>query len=133
MTRIKGFTDKWLLESGRNLAGVKHPVKSKYKAKPVIINGKRYASTKEGKYALELSTRERFGEVSQIQEQVTFSIEINEIHCFNYILDFSFYDHIKQTWRYVDVKGYKAGAAYQMFKLKKKCVEAKFNIIIEEI
>lgn len=106
--------------------------KTKYNAKPTMYNGVRYHSKKEAKYAERLDLLQSVGEIEKWERQVKFSIDINEVHICNYFCDFKVYynDRIE----YVDIKGYRnpSSGAYQIFRLKKKCVKAIYNIDIIE-
>ena len=109
---------------------------NKYFAKKYEVNGIVFHSIKEGKYYEKLlnlrSAKDKKERVVKIELQVPFKIYINGIKVFAYYLDFKVW-YANNVIRYQDVKGYKKGAAYSMFKLKKKCVEAQEGIVIEEV
>jgi hypothetical protein len=100
---------------------------NKYHNVPVLIDGIKFDSQKEGRYYAELKLRRQAGEVVRFEMQVPFQISINDKKVCKYYADFVEY------WRdgsrhVVDVKGRKT-AVYQ---LKKKLVRACFGIEIEE-
>ncbi len=110
--------------------------RNKYNAKKTLYNGRLYDSRKEAKYAEQLDTQ-RFAKnesdrVVRVQYQPKFSHTVNGTHCFNYVADFKV-GYSDGSERVFDVKGYKKGQAYALFRLKKKCVEAQYGIEITEI
>ena len=114
------------------------PKANKYGVNPKekrTYNGTVYASTAEMKYRIKLDTIVRYNNeenpISKIEEQVKFPIEIKGFKCFTYILDFRV-TYSSGVIQHIDVKGSKLGAAYSMFRLKKKCVEAYYGIEILE-
>lgn len=94
--------------------------------------GKKFQSRKEMEYAMFLDSEQQAGRIHRYNTQVKFPIEINGKKVFTYVLDFEIINK-DDTIRYVDIKGYKGGPAYQMFRLKKKCTEAMYGITIEEL
>ncbi len=114
------------------------PKANKYGVNPKekrTYNGTIYASTAEMKYRIKLDTIVKYANeenpISKIEEQVKFPIEIKGIKCFVYILDYRV-TYSSGVVQHIDVKGSKLGAAYAMFRLKKKCVEAYYGIEILE-
>lgn len=96
-------------------------VKHKYHAKPTEVDGVRYDSKKEAKYAGQLRMLQRCGEILFFLRQVRFDLPGNVI----YRLDFM------EFWKngdikYIDVKGYDT----PLSKLKRKQVEALYPIKI---
>lgn len=94
-----------------------------------------FDSEKERDYYLLLKDRERRGEIRYLNRQ--FEIEIQpaftdikgtKIRAIKYKADFYFYDRSLETWRVIDVKGYKT----EIYKLKKKLLAYR-GIIIEEV
>ena len=108
--------------------------KNKYNAKRTKYRDVTYDSKKEAAYARKLDLlRMASGndKVMRVDRQVPFQITVNDQKIAKYILDFKV--TYKDRVEYIDVKGMKSGAAYQMFKLKKKLVEALYNIEIKEV
>lgn len=89
-------------------------------------------STKEAKYAQALDWQIKIGEITKWQRQIPFDIEVEGVHICKYICDFVVY-HKSGRIEYVDVKGYKGGAAYNVFSLKKKLMLATYGIDIVEV
>lgn len=117
--------------AGKNIT---KKVKNKYKAQKTDYRGHTYDSKKEAEYAkgLDLAMSSKHPDAPlNWERQIRMPVKINDKHICYYILDF------KVTYRdrveYIDVKGYKKGCAYQMFKLKKKLVEAYHGIEIKEV
>jgi len=70
--------------------------------------------------------------VTDIQTQIRYDIVVEGKKICFYKLDFKV-RYADGRVEYVDVKGLKKGAAYQIFILKKKLVEAIYNISIKEV
>lgn len=107
--------------------------KNKYNAKKTSYNGNNYDSKKEAKYAESLDLAMKYsveGAPEKWERQIRMPVKINDKHICYYILDFKVY--YKDRIEYIDVKGMKSGPAYQMFRLKKKLVEAYHGIEIIE-
>lgn len=121
-------TAKKLVKPKVNKYGVNPKEKRSY-------NGIVYASTAEMKYRIKLDTIVKYNNeenpISKIEEQIKYPIEIKGFKCFTYILDFRV-TYSSGVVQHIDVKGSKLGAAYAMFRLKKKCVEAYYGIEILE-
>ena len=104
---------KWLLKK-----------KPKYNAKKTQVDGKTFDSIKEANYYCELKIRQRDGEILFFLRQVPFDLPGNV----KYRLDFLEF-HTDGTVHAVDVKGMRI----EMYKLKKKQVEALYPVEIEEV
>lgn len=84
-----------------------------------------YDSKREAYRAQELDLLAQSGEITNLERQVKFPIEINGKKVFTYIADFTYTD--KNGNKVVeDVKGVRTA----VFNLKKKCVEAYYGITI---
>lgn len=109
--------------------------KSKYLNKRTVYNGISYQSKAEAGYAefLDHSIKAIRVEnrVLSWKRQVKFPIEVSGKHICNYILDFEV-DYLDGRKEYIDVKGYQKGVAYSIFTIKKKLVEAIYEINIIE-
>lgn len=123
---------------------------SKYGAKKVTIDGQTFDSKKEGRRFQELKMLEKAGEITDLRTQVKFVLipaqrepdiigarggrkpgRLLEREC-AYRADFVYKD--KQGNTVVeDTKGYKHGAAYEIFKIKRKLMLERFRIRIKEI
>lgn len=105
--------------------------RSKYGAKRTFYNGRWYMSKKEADYSKHLDHLKHAHEVKdrviEIQYQVAFVIKVKNTHIAKYVSDFIvFYgDGRKEI---IDVKGMRT----DIYKLKRKLVEAQYNITIIE-
>lgn len=129
--------------------------RSKYHAKPTVVDGIRFASMKEAKRYGELKLLEKAGEIEQLKLQprfdlcVPFSAGGNAV-IGSYVADFEYQTVIRgetvtvhrgDGWKrdfkcgvrgervVEDVKGYKT----PVYRLKKKMVEAQYGIQIREV
>ncbi len=110
--------------------------KNKLGAEPIVIDGIWFPSTKEGNYYSTLQMLKKCPDLSQrvskFELQVPYKVSVNNIHCFTYYLDFRV-TYANGRVEHIDTKGHKAGCTYNLFRLKKKCVEAQYGITIKEI
>ena len=98
---------------------MKRPLK--YRNKPTMVEGIRFASKAEAKRYGELKLLERAGEIESLELQPSFPIEVNGIPICIYVGDFSYWEYEAPLHRIVeDTKGY----ATAEFKLKAKLFEA---------
>lgn len=111
---------------------VKGTKRNKFGARKVEQDGRVFDSAKEAARATELWLLQRTGEVTKIEYQVPFECVVNGKKICKYIADFRV-TYRDGTVEVEDVKGYKKGAAYGYFKLKKKLVEALHDITIVEV
>lgn len=109
---------------------------NKFNAQKTIVDGIKFDSKKEANYysqlLLQKKAKNKAERVIRIECHPRFDIVINGIKIGFYKADF------RVTYAYsriviIDVKGLKKGSAYQLFKLKKKLVEAIYNIEIIEV
>ena len=124
--------------------------KSKYGSKKTVVNGIEFDSKKEAKRYTELHLLETAGTISDLQMQVKFVLipaqrepdsvgarggvkkgKLLEREC-AYIADFVYKDNQGETV-VEDVKGYKGGGAYELFKIKRKLMLYVHGIHIVEI
>lgn len=94
------------------------PKPNKYRAKRAFVDGIGFASKLEAKRYGELKLLERAGEITQLQLQPRFPIEINGKLICTYVGDFLY--RTTQGSVLEDTKGHKTPE----YKLKKKLVEA---------
>jgi len=150
--KCKGSTLKRVLKDARHSERAymtKGSRKNKYKAKKTVINGVVFDSEKEAQRWLDLREQEKQGLISELRRQVKFVVipehreapivgkrggvkkgKIIEREC-AYIADFVY---IKDGQEIVeDVKGYRGGGAYAVFKIKKKLMLHVWGIQIKEI
>lgn len=106
--------------------------KNKFGAQKTEYNGRVFDSKKEARRAFELEAMRRAGEIKKIEYQPKYEIVVNGKKIGNYFADFriTYADgHVEIE----DVKGLKKGSAYSVFRIKKKLVEALYNVKIVEI
>jgi hypothetical protein len=96
--------------------------KSKYKANRVEIDGVKFDSQKEADYYCELKLRLQAGEINGFCRQAEFILDGG----IRYIADFIVF--YKDHAEVIDVKGFKT----DVYKLKKKLFESRFNLKIIE-
>jgi Protein of unknown function (DUF1064) len=99
----------------------------KYGAKPVTIDGIRFASTKEGNRYAELILLNRGGHIRQLELQPEFEHLVDGKLMFTYRADFAYFEGEKRVVE--DVKGFKT----PVYRLKKKIIEHAYHIEIREI
>lgn len=100
--------------------------KSKYKAQPVVIDGVRFASKKEGARYLELKLLERSGAIARLELQPRFELVVNGFKVGTYVADFVYFENGKRIVE--DVKGVRT----PVYALKCKLVKAIYNVEILE-
>ena len=115
------------------MIAVRMPRRSKYGARPVVIDGIRFASTREGKRYAELKLLAKAGEITCLQLQPKYEVYAGDVKLFTYIGDFQYYtfkggrDGLGTVIE--DVKGVRT----PVYRLKKKIVEAVYNLEIVEV
>lgn len=123
------YTDReWNAKAGKckGCSGNKHH------AKRVTVDGITYASIREAAYHQELLQRERAGEIREIELQPKYKIYLNGVYICTYIADYRYVENADGGTVVVDVKG-KSTRANRTYRLKKKLVEASYNIKIVEV
>ena len=98
----------------------------KYRAKPIVIDNVRFASQREGNRYRELMLLFRAGAIRNLEIQPEFEFELKGKPIFRYIADFAYFEGERRVVE--DVKGVKT----PVYRLKKKLIEAQFNIQIME-
>lgn len=106
-----------------------YPTYSKYHNKICEFDGKKFDSKKELDRYLELILMIRSGDIKYLELQPRFRIEINGKKICDYYADFRYFDTKKNRYVVEDVKGMKT----DVYKIKKKLVEAQLGINVEEI
>lgn len=99
-------------------------IKSKYHNQPTSVDGINFQSKKEATYYEKLKVLQELGDIQFFLRQVPFDLPGNT----KYRLDFLV---VKRdgTLEFIDVKGYKT----QMYRMRKKQVEALYPIKITEV
>lgn len=124
--------------------------KSKYNAKKVEIDGIKFDSVKESRRFLELKAMEEAEVISDLKRQVKYVLipaqrepdtvgkrggkikgKLLEREC-SYVADFV-YNDVQGNTVVEDVKGYRGGGAYEIFKIKRKLMLYVHGIKIIEI
>lgn len=109
---------------------------NKFNAKKVQIDGITFDSKKESAFyqriCLLKNAKNINDRVVSIELQPRFDIIINSKKIGFYKADFRVL-YADNRVKIYDIKGCKVGAAYQLFRLKKKIVEALYNIEIIEV
>lgn len=124
--------------------------KSKYGAKKTVVNGIEFDSKKEAKRYTELHLLETAGAISDLRMQVKFVLipaqrEPDSVgpkggikkgklieREVDYIADFVYKTQTGETV-VEDVKGYKGGGAYELFKIKRKLMLYIHKIKVKEV
>lgn len=102
---------------------------NKYGAKKTEIDGFIFDSKREAAYYSELKLREYAGEIVHLELQPKFECIVNGKKICTYIADFRYELTGSGFQETVDVKGMKT----DVYRIKKKLVEALFGIIITEV
>lgn len=109
------------------------PRKGKYNAKGQHVDGIWFASQAEALRYQQLLALQEAGVIDQLRLQVKFPVTLNSVHICNYLADFRYnvIDELGRTLREVveDVKGMMT----DLYRLKRKLVEAQHGITIAEI
>ena len=100
---------------------------SKYKAKPTVIDGIRFASKAEARRYCELKMLEKKGAIADLETQVPYPIHVAGIRVGKYLADFVYTE--RGEMKVEDVKGVRT----QLYRFKKRCVEAEHKIKIIEV
>lgn len=103
--------------------------RNKYGAKAVYVDGHRFDSQMEARRYGQLKLLEKAGEIVGLKLQPVFPIYINDQEVFEYHGDFAYLDTATCKSVIEDVKGMRTA----VYKLKKKCVEAYYDIEIKEV
>ncbi len=107
--------------------------RNKYRAKRVEIDGISFDSQKEAKRYQELKLLEKAKQIQDLKVHPKFEIQLNGLQICTYTADFDYIDPRTKRLVVEDVKGYKKGAAYYVFKLKKTLMKALYGIEVVEI
>lgn len=112
---------------------------NKYNAEKTAYNGETFDSTKEADRYAELLLLQRAGKIFDLQRQVQYELippqerpDGKREFPVHYVADFVYKD---DNGRIVaeDVKGYKGGAAYKLFVVKRKLMLLMHHIAVEEV
>lgn len=112
---------------------------NKFFAKKVMVDGIRFDSAAEARRWRTLTWLQRGGVIKDLQRQVRYIVipaQYDENHRMiesstTYVADFVYCEDGKLVVE--DVKGYKKGAAYQVFVMKRKLMLERYGIRVREI
>ena len=108
---------------------------NKYHAKKTTFYGETFDSRTEGERWLVLRNMEKRGEIRDLRRQVKYELTpaypAVGLRAMTYTADFV-YSHGGQTV-IEDVKGLKTGAAYELFKAKKKFMYFRYGYLVTEV
>lgn len=109
---------------------------NKYHNKKVIYNGIKFDSKKEMQRYKELELLESANHICSLELQAKFLLQDGytnakgkKIRPIYYIADFFYFDYTDRRWVVEDVKGVRT----EVYKLKKKLFEYKYNLTIDEL
>lgn len=109
---------------------------NKYHNTKVIYNGIKFDSKKEMQRYKELELLESTDYICNLELQKKFLLQDGytnakgkKIKPIYYIADFYYYDYIDNKWVVEDTKGVRT----EVYKLKKKLFEYKYNLTIDEL
>jgi hypothetical protein len=109
---------------------------NKYHNTKVIYNGIKFDSKKEMQRYKELELLESTDYICNLELQKKFLLQDGytnakgkKIRPIYYIADFYYYDYIDNKWVVEDTKGVRT----EVYKLKKKLFEYKYNLTIDEL
>jgi len=115
--------------------GIKTSKESKYKNKKVMCDGFEFDSKKEKNYYLKLKAMEEMGLIKDLELQKEFILQdkfkLNNKtrRKITYKADFCYISTEDDKLHVVDIKGFKT----EVYKLKKKLFEYKYQIELEEL
>lgn len=108
----------------------------KYHNTKVIYNGIKFDSKKEMQRYKELELLESTNHICSLELQAKFLLQDGytnakgkKIRPIYYIADFFYFDYTDRRWVVEDVKGVRT----EVYKLKKKLFEYKYNLTIDEL
>lgn len=107
--------------------------KNKYRNKWTEVDGVKFQSKKEAGRWKDLLMLEAAGEITDLKRQFPIKCRVNGTLICSLVTDFSYYCRQRKNLIFEDVKGYKGGPAYAMFKLKQKLVKACTGIDVVEV
>lgn len=101
----------------------------KYRNKKTEVDGYTFDSKKEAARYVELKYLETEGVITGLTLQPKYHCTVNNKKVCTYVADFEYTTTADMKMHVEDVKGFKT----DVYKLKKKLVEALYNLTIEEI
>lgn len=101
--------------------------RNKYGAIKTTVDGITFDSKAEAKRYWELKILQNAGEIQKLELQPRFDCKVNGKHVTTYVADFAYFTDACRV--YEDVKGVRT----REYIIKKKLVEAIFNVEITEV
>lgn len=105
---------------------------SKYHNIKTELDGHIFDSKKEAGRYQQLKLLVKAGEIMDLKLQVKMPFFMNGEKVFNYIADFAYFDIKKKKLVIEDVKS-EVTKKLPLYRLKKKIIEAKYNVTITEV
>lgn len=102
---------------------------NKYRAKPTVLDGIRFASGRECARYVELKLLQRAGKITELALQPVYRLHAKGVRIGIYRADFKYLDVETGKYRVEDSKGFPTA----LYKWKKRHVEAEHGIEIEEV
>ena len=102
---------------------------TKYNAIRCELDGHKFDSKAEMKRYADLKLRERVGEISHLELQPVYQVNVNGVPICKYKADFRYFEKNAQKQIVEDVKG----VITPVYRLKKKLVEAIYHVKIIEV
>ncbi len=102
---------------------------NKYRNKPCVYDGRRFASIAESRRYHQLQLLLRAGEITKLEFQPRFDLAISHVVVCKYFADFSYIDVKTGETVIEDVKGIRT----PVYRLKKKLMKVIHGIEITEI
>ena len=119
---------------------------NKYNNRKVFVDGVQFDSVKEGRRFRELKLMQDAGIIENLRRQVIYTLIPSQVICdrhtgknirtyrsVTYRADFVYKDNSNGKTVVEDVKGYKGGTAYALFKIKKKLMLYFHQIEVIEV
>jgi len=103
---------------------IKRKTYSKYKAKPIYIDGYRFDSIKESEYYKKLNLRQKAGDIKYFLRQVPLHLSPKV----TYRIDFVIVDH-EDKISYFEVKGYMTPLSQAKISWAEQLFDIKINIV----
>lgn len=122
----------------RQVSFVRAVKRNKYGAKKTVMFQQVFDSKKEAERWLVLKSAEYLGEVRDLQRQVKFELipaqvsNGEKLRACSYFADFVYVNSAGETV-VEDTKGYRRGAAYDLFMVKKKLMLQVHGLYVREV
>lgn len=109
------------------------PNKFNAKATTMLVDGEatRFDSKHEASTYAKLLLLQRAERIRNLKRQVTFRLDVNDLHVCRYIADFTFEEYVAGEW--VPVVADAKGVLTAVYRLKKKLMKACHNVEIREL